>query len=531
MDVAERGLSERPAAGRRSPWTILAILCLGLFMLLLDGTIVNVAIPHIMASLDTDLAGVEWVMNAYILVYAVALVTLGRLGDLYGRRLLFVVGMGLFTAASLACGLASSIEMLIAFRVIQGVGGAAMMPQTLSIVATVFPADKRGAAMGVWGAVSGLATAIGPSLGGLIVDSASWRWIFLINLPIGIVSVVLALRLVPESKNPGSVTSLDLPGVGLISVSIFCLTFALIEGQSLGWTSPTIVGLFASSVVAFVLFYLRERAERQPLIDFGLFRSVDFAAGNLTGLLLSFGMMGVFFTIPIFLQTVLGFSALKAGAVMSPMSVAIMVAAPFAGRLSDRLGGRWLITAGMLVLALGIAWMAGLNPSGQGLQPTTGVLDLMVPFALSGIGIGLAIAPTTSAVMATAPVDRIGNASGVLSTMRQLGSLMGIAVLGAVLQNRLVANVTEGVGSIPGLPDRAREMIIDGVEGGRRMSAPNELGEQGEALAGMFERLFQGWYTDAVNTTFIAAAIICVVGAVSAVFVRARTERRLPPGG
>ena len=530
MDLAPQESAELTAATRaRSPWIILSVLCLGLFMLLLDGTIVNVAIPHIMTSLDTDLAGVEWVMNGYILVYAVALVTLGRIGDLYGRRLLFVVGMGLFTAASLACGLASSIEMLIAFRVVQGVGGAAMMPQTLSIIAAVFPADRRGAAMGLWGAVSGLATAIGPSLGGVIVDSTSWRWIFLINLPIGIVSVVLALRLVPESKSPGSVTSLDLPGVGLISVAIFCLTFALIEGQSLGWTSATILGLFAGSLLAFVVFYFRERAERQPLIDFSLFRSIDFAAGNLTGLLLSFGMMGVFFTIPIFLQTVLGFSALKAGAVMSPMSVAIMVSAPFAGRLSDRLGGRWLITAGMLILALGIAWMAGLNPSGEGLRPTTGVLDLMVPFILSGIGIGLAIAPTTSAVMATAPADRIGNASGVLSTGRQLGSLMGIAVLGAVLQNRLVANVTAGVDAIPGLPEQAKQMIVESAEGGRRMSAPEGLDEQARAMAGMFERLFQGWYTDAVNTTFIAAAVVCVIGAAAAIFVRARADRPLMP--
>ena len=183
----------------------------------------------------------------------------------------------------------------------------------------------------------------------------------------------------------------------------------------------------------------------------------------------------------------------------------------------------------MLILALGIAWMAGLNPSGQGLQPTTGVLDLMVPFVLSGIGIGLAIAPTTSAVMATAPMDRVGNASGVLSTVRQLGSLMGIAVLGAVLQNRLVANVTAGVDAIPGLPEQARQMIVEGVEGGRRMSAPEGLEEQ--AMAGLFERLFQGWYTDAVNTTFIVAAAICVVGAVAAIFIRARADRPLPSDG
>jgi len=266
-------------AAERSPWVVLAVLCLGLFMLL-DGTIVNVAIPHIMTSLGTDLAGVEWVMNAYVLVFAVSLVTFGRLGDLYGRRLLFLIGMDLFTVASLACGLAPGIGALIAFRVLQGISGAAMMPQTLSIIATIFPADRRGAAMGLWGAVSGLGTAIGPSLGGLIVDGAGWRWIFLINLPIGAVSLLLAWRLVPESKDPDSVRSLDLPGVALITLSISSLTFALIEGQSLGWTSAPIVALFAGAVLLFALFAWRETRERQPLIDLGLFRSVDFAAGT-----------------------------------------------------------------------------------------------------------------------------------------------------------------------------------------------------------------------------------------------------------
>jgi len=516
-------------AAERSPWVVLAVLCLGLFMLLLDGTIVNVAIPHIMTSLGTDLAGVEWVMNAYVLVFAVSLVTFGRLGDLYGRRLLFLIGMGLFTVASLACGLAPSIGALIAFRVLQGLGGAAMMPQTLSIIATIFPADRRGAAMGLWGAVSGLATAIGPSLGGVIVDGASWRWIFLINLPIGAVSLLLAWRLVPESKDPGSVRSLDLPGVALITLSMSSLTFALIEGQSFGWTSVPIVGLFTGAVVLFALFAWRETRERQPLIDFGLFRSVNFAAGNLTGLLLSFGMMGVFFTIPIFLQTVLGFSALKAGAVMSPMSVAVMIAAPLAGRLSDRLGSRWLITAGMLLLALGIGWMAGLNPSGRGLEPGTGVGDLLLPFILAGFGIGMAIAPTTSAVMATAPPDRVGNASGVLSTVRQLGSLMGIAVLGAVLQNRLAYNVETGVETIPGIPAPVKRMIIDGVaEGAGPMSPPAGADEQTGAMAESFATLFQGWFTEAVNTTFIVAAVVCLVGAASAVLIRRRDDAGRP---
>jgi len=526
---ADLAAATRSAGAARNPWAILAVLCVGLFMILLDGTIVNIAIPNIMRDLGTGLSGVEWVMNAYVLAFAVTLVTLGRFGDLYGRRLLFVAGMVVFTGASLACGLAPGIGWLIAFRVAQGLGGAAMMPATLSIVASVFPAERRGAAMGVWGGVSGLATAIGPSLGGLIVDSASWRWIFLINIPIGIAGVALALRIVPESRDRAAVETLDLPGVALVSAGLFCLTFALIEGQRLGWGSATIVGLFVAAAAGLVLFYLRERRVHQPLIDFALFRHVNFLAGNTTGLLLSAGMMGVFFTVPIFLQTALDYSALRAGLVMSPMSVVIIFAAPLAGRLSDRMGSRWIVAAGMFLLAFGIAWMAGLLPWTDPLSPSTAAADLMLPFVLSGIGIGLSIAPVTSAVMATAPPERVGNASGVLSTTRQVGSLMGIAVLGAVLQNRIAANVRAGLETVAGIPEEIRRRVLDGLsEGGMQMAAPSGTGGMPPDAAAMFDTLFKGWLTDAINTTFVVGVALCVAGGLCALALRSHVAR---PGG
>ena len=479
--------TDTPAARpTRNPWVILAVLCLGLFMILLDGTIVNIAIPHIQTAFDTSFSNIEWVMNAYILAFAVLLVTMGRFGDLWGRRRLFVGGMVLFTLGSLACGLAPSIYLLIAFRVVQGIGGAAMMPSTLSIIADVFPAGKRGAAMGVWGGVSGLASGLGPVLGGVIIQyvtwpsvAGSWRWIFLVNIPVGIVGVILALRLVPESKNPTAVQTLDLPGVALISASLFCLTFALIEGQSYGWTSAPILGLLAGAIVAFGIFYRREHRVSQPLIDFSLFRSLNFAAGNATGLLLSAAMMGAFFTIPIFLQSVLGFSAIKAGLVMAPMSVIIIIAAPVAGVLSDRVGSKWIVAAGMFILAFGLGWMAGLVPGVEKISPDTTSLSLLVPFLLSGVGIGLAVAPVTSAVMATAPKERVGNASGVLSTMRQVGSLMGIAILGAVLQNQVTANITSGIQTVQGIPDALKQKVIAGAgSGAMQMGLP-------EGIAGM----------------------------------------------
>ena len=516
-----------PAPGRsaRSPWAVLAVLCLGLFMILLDGTIVNIALPHIMTGFQTGLSDVEWVMNVYVLAFAVTLVTLGRFGDLYGRRRLFLGGMVLFTVASLACGLAPGIYWLIAFRAVQGLGGAAMMPSTLSIAAAVFPAAKRGAAMGVWGAVSGLATAIGPSLGGLIVDSASWRWIFLINLPVGVVGVLLTLRIVPESRNPTAVESLDLPGVGLVSASLFCLTFALVEGQRLGWTSAAILGLFAASVAGLLLFYLRERAIHQPLIDFSLFRNVNFFAGNVTGLMLSASMMGVFFTIPIFLQSVLGFSAIKAGLVMSPMSVAVMVAAPVAGVLSDRLGSRWIVAAGMFLLAFGIAWMAGLTPLQDQVSPATTSTSLLLPFIVAGAGIGLGVAPVTAAVMATAPRDRVGNASGVLSTMRQVGSLIGIAVLGAVLQNRITANVTAGMQKVQGMPAELKDRILETVgQGGMQMGMPEGASSAPAAAQQLMAALFKGWFTDAINTTFIVGVAFALIGGFCALLLRSHVR-------
>jgi EmrB/QacA subfamily drug resistance transporter len=507
---------------------VLAVLCLGLFMILLDGTIVNIAIPHIQTAFKTSFSNIEWVMNAYILVFAVLLVTLGRFGDLWGRRKLFIAGLTLFTVGSLACGLAPTIGALIGFRVVQGAGGAAMMPATLSIIAAVFPAGKRGAAMGVWGGVSGLATAIGPTLGGVLVQYAtwpslvgSWRWIFLVNLPIGVAGVLLALRLVPESKNPTAVETLDLPGVGLISAALFCLTFALIEGQKYGWTSATIVSLFAGAALGFGLFYWREHRVRQPLIDFSLFRSLNFAAGNVTGLLLSAAMMGAFFTIPIFLQSVLGFTAIKAGLVMVPMSVVIIFAAPAAGTLSDRLGSKWIVAVGMLMLAFGLAWMAGLVPGVAKISPATTPASLLVPFVLSGIGIGLAVAPVTSAVMATAPRDRVGNASGVLSTMRQVGSLMGIAVLGAVLQNRITANVTAGIDSIQGLPEAIRHKVIAAVAGGGLQTGMPQGGSGMPAAArAMMATLFKSWFTNAIATTFTVAVALAVVGGLCALLLR-----------
>lgn len=350
--------------------------------------------------------------------------------------------------------------------------------------------------------------------------------------------MILALRLVPESKNPTAVQTLDLPGVGLISASLFCLTFALVEGQKYGWTSGTILGLFAGAAVAFALFYWREHRVSQPLIDFSLFRSLNFAAGNATGLLLSAAMMGAFFTIPIFLQSVLGFSAVKAGLVLAPMSVVIIFAVPLAAALSDRFGSKWIAAADLFLLAFGLAWMAGLVPGVDKISPGTTPASLLAPFIISGIGIGLAIAPVTSAVMATAPKERVGNASGVLSARRQVGSLMGIAVLGVVLQNGVTANITEGIQAVQGIPEAVKQKIIAGAgSGAMQMGLPQGSSNMPLTATAMMETMFKGWFTDAVATTFIVAVILAVSGGLCAFLLRRNgkearvaTEAEAPAG-
>jgi EmrB/QacA subfamily drug resistance transporter len=491
------------------------VLSIGLFMIMLDGTIVSIAIPHIMGTYDTSLSNAEWVMNSYSLMFAVTLVTLGRFGDLYGRRRLFLGGMVLFTASSLGLGLSPDVYWLIGFSVVQGLGGAAMMPATLSIIAVVFSADRRLAAMGVWGTVSGVSMAIGPSIGGLLIDVAGWRSIFLINVPLGLVGTLLALRVVPESKNPTAVETLDLPGVGLISAALFCLTFAVVEGQRYGWTSATIIGLFAAAAAGFVVFYFRENAVHQPLIDFTLFRHIDFVAGNVISLLLGAAMMAVFFTIPIFLQSVLGYSALKTGLVLSPTSVAIVAATPLAGHFSRRFGSRWTVAAGMLALAGSLAWLAGLVPWQATLTPDTPLTHFLIPFTLGGVGIGLSIAPVTSAVMATVPRDQVGAASGVLSTTRQMGTLMGIAMLGAVLQSSIARNAREGVTDLQGVPAPIKQRIIAEIGSVEQMVADLPVQFQNTV-----SHAFRAWYTDAVSTSLAVGAVIAVVGGVAALLLR-----------
>ena len=334
------------SAEGKKKWAILLVICLPLFMMLLDVTIVNIALPHIMSAFNVSLSSIEWVMNIYVLVFAVLLLTLGKLGDLFGRKLLFIIGLGIFTVASLMCGLAPNYTFLLVARGIQAMGGAAMMPATLSILNVEFGESGRGLALGIWGAVAGAANALGPIIGGALVDAYSWHWIFLVNIPVGIIAFIAAIMIVRESTDAKATRYIDIPGVLTASAALFCLTYALVEGQSYGWTSATILSLFTVSVLSFIAFIFIELRTSSPLIQLHLFRNRTFTMGNIIGLVIMFGLIGVIFLLVLFLQIVLGFSAIKAGLTLLPLPLVMMVVAPNAGRLTDKIGGRWLLFAG-----------------------------------------------------------------------------------------------------------------------------------------------------------------------------------------
>ena len=409
-------------------WWVLVVVCCAVFMMNLDITIVNIALPDIMKGFNVDLSAIEWVINAYVLTFAVLLVTMGKVGDLRGRKLLFMCGLAVFTIASLTCGLAPNEHVLVASRAVQAVGGAAMMPATLSILNVAFGDSGRGMALGIWGAVAGAAAALGPIIGGALVQAHSWRLIFLVNVPVGIVAFIAAAFIIAESTDPGAKRRLDIPGVLAISVALFAITFGLVEGAKYGWTSALILALFAVGAVGLAVFVLIERRAEAPIVRLDFFRNRTFSAGNIVGALLMFGLIGILFTLVMFLQNNLGYSAIKTGLVLLPMPAVTMIVAPISGRLSDRIGSRWLLFFGMLLTALGIYLMAGISS-------TTTWQQLMLPLPIAGLGMGLSLAPMTSAVMASVPVEQSGAAAGILSTMRQIGASLGISVLGAILQS------------------------------------------------------------------------------------------------
>ncbi len=418
-------------------WWTLGALCFALFMIMLDNTVVNVALPAIRSDLGISQSELEWTVAAYALTFASLLLTGGKLGDLLGRRLIFMVGLAVFTLSSLFCGLSSSGTELIAARTVQGVGAALMMPATLSIISATFAVRERGTAIGIWAGVSAMALAIGPLLGGIITEHISWNWIFYVNVPIGALGVVASLLVVPESRDTSNEQRLDLPGLLTSAIALFSLVFALIEAHRYGWTSPLILSLFAVSAAGFAAFVLLELHQRLPMLDLTLFRSGTFTGANLVAILVTLAMFGIFVFFPIYMQSIRGWSPVQAGAALLPWTILIVIFAPIAGRLSDRVGSRWLMAAGMTTVAACCLLLSTIS-----LHST--FWDLLPAFILGGLGMSFVMTPMSAAAMGAAPVDKAGVASGVLNTFRQVGVALGIAITGAIVVNRATAAARDG---------------------------------------------------------------------------------------
>ena len=412
-------------AAENRKWLTLAAVSFGLFMIMLDNTVVNVALPSIQRDLDTGLSELEWIVTGYALTFASLMLVGGKVADAYGRRLIFVVGIAVFTIASLLCGMSTSAEMLIGSRVLQGAGAALMNPATLSIIAATFPPRERGTAIGIWAGTSALALAIGPLVGGLITEHANWNWIFFINVPIGILGIAASFLLIDESRDETH-ERLDLPGLFTSALGLFALTYGLIEANTYGWTSSRILGAFLLASVALVAFVVLEKRQRAPMLPLELFRNRTYTGANLVMLLVALAMFGVFFFVSLYMQNILGYSAVQAGASFLPMTLLIVLVAPIAGKTSDRVGSRGLMTGGMILLAVQLLLFSRLGPDAT-------FWNLLPALLIGGVGMAMTMTPSAAAATRNVPVDKAGVGSAVLNCARQVGGTMGVAIMGAIV--------------------------------------------------------------------------------------------------
>jgi EmrB/QacA subfamily drug resistance transporter len=450
---------------RTSPWAVLVVASAGTFMTLVDLTVINIAVPSLTGGLHASLSQALWVINGYTIALTVLLITAGRVGDRYGPRTVFIVGVLVFTAASAACGTAGDAGELIALRVVQGAGAAALLPQTLAIITTIFPRERLGSALGVWATVAGVAAVAGPTVGGLLITWLGWRWIFFINVPVGTAVVVASLAVIPDVR-PGAKRRIDLGGVVLATLALLAVCFCLVEGQQYDWghiagfVSIPLIGV--ASVVLLLAFGWQQRRAQQaePLVPFALLRERGYSLMNFVAWAVNAAMAGFLLTLSIYLQSVDGMSALRAGLTMVPAAIMSMLAAPAAGPLTDRLGGKFLVFGGLLMLSGGLAWVTAI--AGQ----TSGSVTFVLPFAIAGTGIGVLMTAMTTIAMRGVPQRFAGAASGLFNTNRQLGAVIGATAAGALLLSRLAATLPgTAVRDAAALPGRIRPTFIASFRG------------------------------------------------------------------
>jgi EmrB/QacA subfamily drug resistance transporter len=441
-----------------SKWWTLAAMCFALFMIMLDNTVVNVALPSIQSDLNASISGLEWTINGYTLSFAVLIATGGRLGDILGRRRVFLIGVVLFAGSSATAGLAPTDTALVISRVVQGVGAALMMPATLSIITNAFPASERGKAIGTWAGVSALALAIGPLLGGFLTEHVSWRAIFYLNIPVAAGAIIATLFAVRESRDDSVGREVDWTGTAFLTGGLTALVLALVEGNAWGWGSPRIIALLVGSVVLLGAFLIIEGRVRAPIIQFEFLRSRNFVGASLVAFVISFAMLGMFFFMALYIQNILGYSPLEAGVRFLPTTLVIMVIAPIAGRLTDRIGPRPLIVAGLSIVAVSLFMQSLITvDSGYG--------SLLVPFILMGVGIALTMSPMSTAAMNAVATTKAGLASGMLSMSRMVGGTFGVAVLGAVFQASSRSELSSALTPI-GVPEARIDSIAEQVGSG-----------------------------------------------------------------
>ena len=408
---------------RTTTWAFI-ITSLGLFITVLDNLVVSTALPVIRKDLHAGIGQLEWTVNAYTLTYAVLLLTGAALGDRFGRRRMFVIGLAIFTGASAMAALAPDIHTLIAARAVQGVGGAIVTPLTLTILSAAVRPEKRGAALGAWGGIGGLAVGLGPVIGGAVVSGISWQWIFWLNVPIGLALLPLAWLKLEETH--GQQERLDLPGLGLVSTGMLGVVWGLVRGNDVGWASGEVLGTIAAGAVLLAAFVAWELRTPTPMLPLRFFRNRTFTAANLVSLFMYFGMFGAIFLLSQFLQTAQGYSPLQAGLRLLPWTGMPLIVAPIAGALSDRIGGKPLMLLGMSMQAGALAWLAAIS------SPTLAYSELVFPFMIAGAGMALFFAPVANVVLSAVRPEEEGKASGANNAIREIGGVFGVAVLATV---------------------------------------------------------------------------------------------------
>jgi EmrB/QacA subfamily drug resistance transporter len=490
----------------RKWWTLVAV-CVAIFMLLLDITIVNVALPDIQRSLHASFSDLQWVVDAYALTLATFVLTSGSFADRFGRKRLFLGGVVLFTAASASCGAAFDPLFLIVSRAVQGIGGATMFATSLALLSQEFHGRERGTAFGIWGATTGAAVAIGPLLGGILTSGLSWRWIFLVNIPIGVAALLLSVSQLHESSDPEH-SRIDPVGLVTLTAGLFCLVLALIEGNGHGWTSGLIVGLFVAAVVLIAAFVVSQAVEETSMVDLELFRKPAFVGAQTTAFAISVSIFSMFLYLTLYLQNILGYSPLQAGLRFLPISMLSFVSAPIAGKLSAHAPVRLLLGGGLALCAISMWLMSGLTASSDWTA-------LLAGFVVGGVGIGMTNAPLASTAISTVRQERAGMASGINSTFRQVGIATGIAALGAIFQSRVTSHV---VSALHGAPNAHR--IADQLASGHQAQA---LGAATPQARAHLAEVARASFVSGLNDILIVAAIIAAIGAVLAtVLVRRR---------